>query len=297
MRLANINGRATILDGDALIDVARRSAGEFGPELPVVFARWSEFHHWALTIVAGAEVSATASLPVGVDMASCGPPSPEPRQIFAVGMNYHDHVNEIGAEMPTVPTIFTKFCSSLTGPSGEIPLSSKTVDWEVELVVVIGRETRRVAEAEAWSAVAGLTIGQDLSDRVVQWHPPVPQFSMGKSFECFGPVGPVLVTVDEFVDPDDLGIVCEINGQAVQRSRTSQMIFSVPQLIAWLSQVVTLYPGDMIFTGTPAGVGAATKPPRYLAEGDQLISSIEQIGTMRHSIVAAHVDSSLIAGS
>lgn len=286
MRLANINERAIILDGEQRIDVAERSVGRFGPTMTAVLADWESFRSWAAAELPSASRPNAALID---DVDGFGPPSPEPAQVFAIGMNYADHVAELGMETPTTPTVFTKFRSSLTGPHSAITLSSASVDWEVELVVVMGREARDVDAADAWDHVAGVTIGQDISDRVVQWMPPTPQFSVGKSFHGYGPMGPVLVTVDELDDPDDLEIGCSINGVDVQRSRTSQMVFSVPTLIEHLSRVVTLLPGDVIFTGTPAGVGAAAKPQRFLVDGDVLVSDIEGLGSMSQAFVAAAV--------
>jgi 2-keto-4-pentenoate hydratase/2-oxohepta-3-ene-1,7-dioic acid hydratase in catechol pathway len=159
-------------------------------------------------------------------------------------------------------------------------LPSDSVDWEVELVVVIGASAHRVGAGDAWSVVAGLTAGQDLSDRQVQLRPPMPQFSLGKSFPGFGPTGPWLVTTDELDDPDDLALSCSIDGEVMQSSRTSDLIFSVPRLIDALSHITPLLPGDLIFTGTPSGVGVARKPQRFLTAGSVLETRIEGIGTM-----------------
>jgi 2-keto-4-pentenoate hydratase/2-oxohepta-3-ene-1,7-dioic acid hydratase in catechol pathway len=160
----------------------------------------------------------------------------------------------------------------------EIP--APTTDWEVELVVVMGRRAHRVHADAAWSHVAGLTIGQDLSERTLQRAGNVPQFGLGKSYPGFGPTGPWLVTLDEFADPDDLALSCSVNGVVMQDSRTSDLVFSVPRLIEYLSAVVVLLPGDVIFTGTPSGVGSARKPPQYLVPGDVVVSRIEGIGTL-----------------
>jgi 2-keto-4-pentenoate hydratase/2-oxohepta-3-ene-1,7-dioic acid hydratase in catechol pathway len=160
------------------------------------------------------------------------------------------------------------------------------VDWEVELVAVIGVRAHRVAEDAAWPHVAGLTVGQDLSERVVQWGAGG-QFSLGKSFPGFGPMGPWLVTADELADPDDLALECAVNGEVMQKSRTSDMVFGVARLIAELSAILPLLPGDVIFTGTPAGIGATRKPPRFLQPGDVLTSTIEGIGTLRNRCVGA----------
>jgi 2-keto-4-pentenoate hydratase/2-oxohepta-3-ene-1,7-dioic acid hydratase in catechol pathway len=154
------------------------------------------------------------------------------------------------------------------------------VDWEVELVVVIGRAARRVDAADGWSHVAGLTVGQDLSARDVQMAGSLPQFSLGKSFPGCGPIGPWVVTTDELDDPDDLEIGCSVNGEPVQSDRTSSMLFPVPPIAARLSAICPLLPGDLIFTGTPAGVGNRMDPPRHLRPGDELVSTIDGIGTL-----------------
>ncbi len=187
--------------------------------------------------------------------------------------------------VPEVPATFTKYPASLTGPFADVELAGATVDWEVELVAVIGTQADRVAEADAWAHVAGLTVGQDISERTVQFAAGG-QFSLGKSYRGFGPMGPWLVTIDEVADPDDLGLGCSIDGTTVQDSRTSDLIFSVPRLIAELSAVLPLLPGDVIFTGTPAGVGVTSKPPRFLQVGETLETWIEGIGTIRNRFVA-----------
>jgi 2-keto-4-pentenoate hydratase/2-oxohepta-3-ene-1,7-dioic acid hydratase in catechol pathway len=183
--------------------------------------------------------------------------------------------------------VFTKFPTCLNGPTADIELPSATVDWEVELVAVIGRRARHVPAERGLEYVAGYAVGQDISERVLQLAATPPQFSMGKSLPGFGPVGPWLVTLDDLDDPGDLALGCEINGEPVQSSRTSQLIFSVPALVANLSASVPLLPGDVIFTGTPAGVGLGRDPQRWLADGDVLTSHIEGIGEMRHRFVAA----------
>jgi 2-keto-4-pentenoate hydratase/2-oxohepta-3-ene-1,7-dioic acid hydratase in catechol pathway len=161
------------------------------------------------------------------------------------------------------------------------------VDWEVELVAVIGKEAKNVSAAEAWDYVAGLTIGQDISERVSQLRGPAPQFGLGKSFPGFGPVGPWLVTVDEFANPDDLELGCSLDGEEVQKGRTSELIFSVPALIQGLSATATLLPGDIIFTGTPAGVGLGRSPQRFIQPGETLVSRVEGIGEMTQTFVSA----------
>lgn len=277
MRMANYDGRAALLVGDGYADVAEASGGRFGPDPQGLFDAWDDFAAWA-----GAWSGPTAAL----DPSKLLLPVPRPRQVFGIGLNYAAHAAEGGQPNPTFPPTFTKFPTCLTGPDATVELAGDHVDWEVELVVVIGRAAHRVGEADGWSHVAGLTIGQDVSEREVQKRPPVPQFSLGKSFPGFGPTGPWIVTPDELADPDDLAISCTLNGEVVQDSRTSDLIFGVPALIDRLSSVCTLLPGDLIFTGTPSGVGMARTPPRYLADGDVVVSTIEGIGSLRTTFAA-----------
>jgi 2,4-didehydro-3-deoxy-L-rhamnonate hydrolase len=177
--------------------------------------------------------------------------------------------------------VFTKFPSCITGGHGEIQLPpGGHTDWEVELVAVIGRRAFRISAADAWDHVAGLTVGQDISERVLQAAGPSPQFSLAKSLPGFGPTGPWLVTPDELADPDDLEISCYLNGELVQHSRTRHLIFGVPALIAYLSARLRLLPGDVLFTGTPAGVGFSRDPAVYLKPGDELVSRIEGLGEL-----------------
>ncbi len=158
------------------------------------------------------------------------------------------------------------------------------VDWEVEIVVVIGDRASHVAQADAWNVVAGLTLGQDVSDRAVQMTGAPPQFCLGKSFANFGPIGPAIVSVDTFTDPDDIHLWCDVNGERMQDARSSQLIFSIPVLVAYLSSICTLEPGDVVFTGTPSGVGMARG--RYLAVGDVVVSGADVIGELRNRCVA-----------
>ena len=175
---------------------------------------------------------------------------------------------------------------NITGPVTIVRLPGNGhTDWEVELVVVVGKAMSHVAEQDAWDHVAGLTVGQDISERRVQFRKPGPHLAMAKSFPTFGPTGPWLVTPDEFADPDDIGLTCAVNGEPMQDSRTSLLIFGVPALIESISAMVPLLPGDLIFTGTPAGVGSTRDPRRYLAPGDVITSEIEGIGLIRNTCV------------
>ncbi|CAN5139962.1 fumarylacetoacetate hydrolase family protein [soil metagenome] len=278
MRLANLSGRLSLVAGGSAVDVETLSAGEFSSDPQAVFDRWDEFVAWA--------DQADLSAAVPFDPADLGSPVPVPRQLFAIGLNYHDHASEVGLVADEVPVVFTKFVSSITGPYNEIPHPGGDLDWEVELVVAISKTARNVSAEDSWDYVAGLTAGQDISERITQHAGVVPQFSLGKSFPAFTPMGPWLVTPDEFADPTDIALACVVNGATVQSGRTSDMVASVSMLIAALSKIVTLLPGDVIFTGTPAGVGLAMKPPRFLAVGDEVVTTIEGIGDLRNRIVA-----------
>jgi 2-keto-4-pentenoate hydratase/2-oxohepta-3-ene-1,7-dioic acid hydratase in catechol pathway len=277
MRIANLAGRLTLIDGARAIDVAEASGGRFGPDVQPVYDRFEEFRGWA----------ADAPLPAGTgyDPASLGAPAPAPRQLFAIGLNYRAHASESGFAEPASPPVFTKFATSITGPYTQVELPAGHVDWEVELVAVLGKHAYRVTEDDAWSHVAGLTVGQDISERTLQAAGPAPQFSLGKSFPGFTPMGPWLVTPDELANPDDLELSCAVDGEQVQKSRTSELIFPVPALIARLSAVLPLLPGDVIFTGTPAGVGMGRTPQRYLQPGEVLTSRIEGIGDLRQTFI------------
>ena len=275
MKIANHAGRAALVLADGIADVAKASDGRFGPDLGPVYDEWDAFSDFASTVTA-----ATGPL-VEADL---GCPVPAPRQVFAIGLNYRSHAEESGMAVPEVPATFTKFPASLGGPFDEIEIVGGTVDWEVELVAVVGRRADRVAEADAWSHIAGLTVGQDISDRGLQFAAGS-QFSLGKSRRGYGPMGPWVVTPDELANPDDLALGCSVDGETVQDARTSDLIFSVPQLVAELSSVLPLLPGDVIFTGTPAGVGFTRKPPRTLQPGNVLESWIEGIGTIRSACV------------
>ena len=272
MKIANIDDRAALVVDDTVVDVAGASDGRFGPDPMDLYERWDEFVEWASGVDAGTEP---------LDESALGCPVPRPRQVFAIGLNYRSHAEESGMAVPDVPATFTKFPASLTGPFDDVELAGDTVDWEVELVAVIGRRADRVAESDGWSHVAGVTVGQDISDRVLQFAAGS-QFSLGKSRRGFGPMGPWVVTTDELDDPDDLALGCAIDGETVQDARTSDLIFSVPSLIAELSAVLPLLPGDVIFTGTPAGVGVTRQPARFLQPGEELTSWIEGVGTIRN---------------
>lgn len=243
------------------------------------YAEWPAFARWARTVDDTAAVS--------FRRADLRAPVPRPPQIFAIGINYRDHADEAGYPPDTLPVTFTKFVSSLTGPDADVVLPAGDVDWEVELVVVIGTGGHEIGRDDAWDHVAGVTVGQDLSERVGQLEGSRPQFSLGKSHPGFSPTGPWVVTLDELPDPSDLRISCALDGETMQDSRTSRMIYDIPELIVRLSAVVTLLPGDIIFTGTPSGVGNARSPKRFIRPGETLVSRIEGVGELATRFVTA----------
>lgn len=274
MKIANLDGRMVLVVDGGAVDVHDASGGRFGPDPATVYRQWDDLRAWADTASGEAQP---------FDELALGAPSPEPRQVFAIGLNYASHAAESGMELPSVPAVFTKYPASLGGPFEPIELSGDMVDWEVELVVVMGRRADRVTEEQAWGHVAGLCVGQDVSDRRVQFAAGS-QFSLGKSYRTYGPTGPWLVTPDEFADPDDIGLGCSVDGHTVQADRTSGLVFGIARLIAEISAVVPMLPGDLIFTGTPAGVGITSTPPRFLRAGEVLETWVEGIGTIRNVV-------------
>ncbi len=226
---------------------------------------------------------------VRIDAASVklSPPIPDPPKIICLGLNYRDHAIESGATIPQEPILFSKYATALIGDGDAIvlPPVSREVDYEAELVIVVGRRGRNIRPDEAMNFVAGYTIGHDVSARDWQLKKEGKQWMVGKTFDTFAPTGPVIVTTDELTDPHHLPIRLRLNGQTMQDSNTSQMIFDVPSILAYLSQVFTLEPGDLIFTGTPPGVGFARKPPVFLKAGDVAEVEIEGIGVLRNPVI------------
>ena len=275
MRVANVNGRASVIVDNTVLDVYAITDGRIGPDPMDVYRNWE-------AVADSARATSLRGEPL--DQSTLGCPVPAPRQVFAIGLNYRRHAEESGMAVPSKPATFTKFPASLSGPFSDVEIVGDTVDWEVELVVVIGREADRVTADEAWSYIAGFTVGQDISDRTLQMAAGA-QFSLGKSRRGYGPMGPWVVSLDEFDNPADLALGCSIDGEVVQDARTSDLIFDIPTLIEELSSVLTLFPGDVIFTGTPSGVGMACTPPRALAPGNIIETWVEGIGSMRNRCV------------
>ncbi len=275
-RLVNVAGRAALVSGDRYHDLETVSGGALGPDPMEAIARPERLDALAGELDDHAATGAVAD-------AVLGPPVPRPQKSFAVGLNYQAHADEGGMDVPAAPLIFTKFPSCLVGPTADIEMRSDGCDYEGELVVVIGRGGKDIPKADAWDHVVGLTVGQDISDRPAQFAAKPPHFDLGKSFDTFGPTGPALVSLDEVADPNHLRIVTAVNGEVRQDDTTANMIFDIPTLISYLSRITTLVTGDIIFTGTPEGIGAAKG--RFLADGDVITTTIDGIGTMNNRCV------------
>ena len=275
-RLATIDSRAVLIDGAHWHDLASASSGEMSSDPMEAIRRHAELHELADGLP-GREPDGAV-----VD-ALFGPPIPHPRNSFGVGLNYQAHADEADAELPKNPLVFTKFPSCIVGPTADVELRTEHGDYEAELVVIIGNAGRDIPAESAWDHVAGLTIGQDISDRRLQFAAKPPHFDLGKSRDTYGPIGPAVVSLDLVDDPANLGVTCAINGEERQNGNTSQLIFDVPTLIAYISSILTLEPGDVIFTGTPEGVGAVQG--KYLAVGDEIVTTITGLGSMTNGCV------------
>jgi len=277
VRVGNLRGRLVVLtDATHAVDVERASEGGFVSDPQAVFERWDEFLTWV----------SSASLGPGQVFSprDLGPPVPRPRQVFVIGMNYWKEGDE-AVTTTRHPVVFTKFVTAITGPYAQVENPGGEVDWEVELVLVVGRGAYRVHEEDGWDYLAGVTVGLDLGERTIQREGPVAHYSLGKSFPGFGPIGPSLVTVPELADRDNLELTCFVNGKETQRGSTAQMLFSVPRLVSSLSTVTPLLPGDIVFTGTPSGGDKRTAKGRFLSIGDEVVGDISGIGELRIFIV------------
>lgn len=278
-KFASKNGRSHLVVGDdnRLVDLAEASSGKFSSEPIEAFRRWDEVRAFAATVTSGGAPCAQSDLDA---------PSPWPLQVFGIGLNYRSHAEESGMPIPTQPLTFTKFSSSIAGPDADIPIPTPTCDWEAELVVVIAGGGRDIPKERAWDAVAGIAVGQDISDRALQLATQPPQFNLGKSRRNFSPFGPWLVDARDVANRDAMRLRCTLNGEEVQSTVTDDLIFSVPDIVAYLSGIVQLLPGDVIYTGTPAGVGGSRKPPVFLKPGDVLETTLEGIGTTVNRCIA-----------
>ena len=281
LRLANLKGRAQFIVGDIAspraIDVATASNNSLSADPMQCFAHWDTLKKLAATLDAG------TGTPVAIADLSC--PVPQPRQMFAVGLNYRQHAVEMGSPLPPLPLVFAKFQSSLNTPTGNIEILSDTVDYESELVIIVGKGGRHIDEAAAWDHVAGLCAGQDVSDRGLQYMGTPPQFSLGKSRVGYSPIGPWVTDMSNNDKRDDLRLGCTVNGEQRQDTQTSDMIFGIAHIVAYMSTIVELFPGDVIYTGSPFGVGHGRKPQVYLKPGDVVETTLEGVGTITNRCI------------
>lgn len=275
-RLATWNDRAALLAAGGVYDLARHGRGRFSADPMEAIARFRELHDVAAGLTGPPDAAA--------DDARLGLCVPRPQKVFGIGLNYRRHAEESGMEIPPTPLVFAKFPSCLAGPTADVVVYGPTTDWEAELVVVMGTRARDIPVERAWEHVAGLACGQDVSERTTQFASKPPHFDLGKSFDTYGPIGPCIVSPDAVPDRNDLAISCDVNGTRRQEARTNDLIFDVPHLVAYLSAICTLEPGDLIFTGTPSGIGAASGT--FLRPGDVVVTTIEGIGTMTNRCVA-----------
>lgn len=281
--------RTGLVYGDKVLDISRGWRALNKREIPsnmVHFLEGPWREEVAIVLEGVEELLEEKGMVHDISEVRLGAPVPRPSKVVCLGANYRDHAGDLRLPVPEAPILFSKASSCVIGPRDEvvIPEESDQIDWEVELTVVIGKEGKKIPESEAFEHVAGYTVFNDVSARDIQmaskqWH-------RGKSFDTFGPMGPWIVTLDEIDDPLSLEVRCLINGVERQHSNTSYHIFNVPQVIAFISRGMTLFPGDVIATGTPGGVGFAMEPPTFLKPGDEMVSEIEGIGQMRNKITS-----------
>jgi 2-keto-4-pentenoate hydratase/2-oxohepta-3-ene-1,7-dioic acid hydratase in catechol pathway len=272
-----------------------------GPRAGVVAGRQvvdvsdAGFHDLIAVLAGGAEAKAKienwlyhlpAKATFALDSVRLLAPIPRPPKLICVGLNYRDHAAETKMEIPKIPTIFSKFSNTVIGPGEPIilPKNSSRPDYEAEFAFVIGKGGRHISRDDWAGHVFGYTIVNDVSARDFQMA--TSQWLIGKTFDTFAPVGPWIVSADEIADPHVLDISLSIDGETLQSSNTRELIFKIPELVEFISSVVTLEPGDIVSTGTPAGVGFARKPPRYLRSGDDVVISIAGIGELRNPVIA-----------
>ncbi|XP_066423576.1 fumarylacetoacetate hydrolase domain-containing protein 2-like [Molothrus aeneus] len=266
--------------GGDLVDL---SAAE--PELPRSMREFLEIGPRGLELARRVLQSGQHRVPRGA--ARLLAPIGDPQKVICVGLNYHDHCQEQAAKVPREPLIFSKFPSAIAGPFDDIvhPQDTSELDWEVELAAVIGKRGRHIEESVALEHVLGFTVANDVSARDWQMRRNGRQWLLGKTFDTFCPLGPAIVTREAVPDVHNLWIRCSVNGQRMQDSNTQRLIFGVPALVAWVSRFVTLVPGDVLLTGTPAGVGVFRKPPVFLKPGDEVQCEIEELGAICNRVV------------
>lgn len=274
--LANVGGRAALVSDGKYFDLETVSEGALGSDPMAALAALDQLSALSVGL---ADAAPTGSLE-GADVRS---PVPTPRNSYGIGLNYKAHADEASMDLPTSPLVFTKFPSCIVGPNDDIELRSDGVDYEGEIVVVIGTGGKDIDEGDAWDHVAGLTAGQDVSDRPLQMASKPPHFALGKSFDTFGPIGPTIVSIDQYDDLDDISVSCSVNGEVRQQSTTASLIFSIPKLVSYLSRITTLQTGDVIFSGTPEGIGMMQG--KLLKDGDVITTTVDLVGTMTNRCV------------
>ncbi|WP_419865019.1 fumarylacetoacetate hydrolase family protein [Candidatus Poriferisodalis sp.] len=274
--LANVDGRAALVASDSYYDLETVSQGSVGSDPMAALESAGQ--------LAALSDRLDAHQPTGsLADAQLHAPVPAPRNSYGIGLNYRSHAAEANMNVPEAPLVFTKFPSCIVGPYDDVELRSERVDYEGEIVVVIGPGGKDIHEADAWSHVLGLTAGQDVSDRGMQMASKPPHFDLGKSFDTFGPIGPLLVSTDSFADLEAVRVTTRINGEERQNDTTASLMFSIPTLVSYLSRITTLRTGDVIFSGTPEGIGAVQG--LFLTDGDVITTTVEGVGTMTNRCV------------
>ena len=283
-KLANVSGKSALIHGDSYYDINSISQGEITSDPSCILDSLDDLHDLSSKI--------DNFEPTGlIENSLLGAPVTNSRNCFAVGLNYRAHAEESGMEIPPFPMVFTKHTSCIVGPFSNIEMRSDIVDYEAELVLVIGKKGKNISKETAWDHVAGLTVGQDISDRAVQFHATPAQFNLGKSFDTFGPIGPYLVSPDSVANKNAVQLECHINNELRQESSTDDLIFTVPDIISYISEFLTLNTGDLIFTGTPSGVGATQG--KLLKDGDIITTSIKEIGSIKNKCIRVNDHSNI----
>ena len=275
-KLANIKGRAALLNEESFYDLEDISNGNLSHDTTNALFHLEELSELNNKLN---DLEATGK----ISEAEFDAPVSFPKNCYAVGLNYRNHAEEANMTIPEVPMVFTKHTSCLVGSTADVEMRSNYVDYEAELVVVIGLSGKDISKDNAWNHVAGLCVGQDISDRPAQFASTPPMFNLGKSFDTFGPIGPALVSPDLLPNKESLVIECKVNDEIRQNDNTDDLIFDVPAIISYLSEIVTLNTGDVIFTGTPGGVGVTQG--KFLKDGDTITTSIEGLGTLTNKCV------------
>ena len=275
-KLANIKGRAALLNEESFYDLEKISEGNLSHDTTNALFHLEELDELSNKLN---DLEATGK----ISEAEFDAPVSFPKNCYAVGLNYRNHAEEANMTIPEIPMVFTKHTSCLVGATADVEMRSNYVDYEAELVVVIGLSGKDISKDQAWNHVAGLCVGQDISDRPAQFASTPPMFNLGKSFDTFGPMGPALVSPDSLLNKESLVIECKVNDEIRQNDNTNDLIFDVPTIISYLSEIVTLNTGDVIFTGTPGGVGVSQG--KFLKDGDIITTSIKGLGTLTNKCV------------